>query len=333
MDREETRLRRSPFRMREEPLASYLTQLTCALGGSHCADLRVYPVRAPYFNANMAPNGTMQVWSGLLLRVENEAQLAAVIGHEIGHYLRRHTLEMMRDLKSRSALGTFLGMFGLVGLVGQLANAAGMMAFSRDKEREADRISLLLMRGAGYDTREASRVWANLLAEMKATPGADPTRTSVLFASHPPSDERRQTLEQLGSATGGRTGEAEFRAVLAPLRYGLLEDELKRDRPFESVALLGRLLEREPGQPELQYFRGEALLKRGQDGDVDLAMLDLHAAADSGRAPPTTHRALGFALKRREDRPAARMAFQRYLDQAPAAPDAALIQQSIEELK
>ena len=83
MDREEARLRRSPFRMREEPLGLYLGDLACRLGAAHCPDIRVYAVRTPYFNASMAPNGMMQVWSGLMLRVENEAQLAAILGHEI----------------------------------------------------------------------------------------------------------------------------------------------------------------------------------------------------------------------------------------------------------
>lgn len=78
MDREESRLRRSPFRLRDATLETYLSELACKLAGEHCPDMRVYPLRAPYFNASMAPNGMMQVWSGLLLRVENEAQLAAV---------------------------------------------------------------------------------------------------------------------------------------------------------------------------------------------------------------------------------------------------------------
>jgi Zn-dependent protease with chaperone function len=333
MDREETRLRRSPFRMREEPLAGYLTALACKLGGEHCADVRVYPVRTPYFNASMAPNGMMQVWSGLLLRVENEAQLAAVVGHEIGHYLRRHTLEMLRDLKSRSAFGAFLGLFGVVGLIGQIASIAGLMAFSRDNEREADRISVALLKKAGYDPREAGKVWGNLLDELKATPGADLGKDSVLFASHPPSDERRQTLESLAAGSQGRTGEAEYRAVLAPLRHGLLEDEIKRGRPHESVALISRLLDREAQSAELMYFRGEALLRRAQDGDSDLAMIDFQAALATGKAPAPTHRALGHLHKARNDIAATREAWQRYLDQAPGAPDAALIRQSLEELK
>lgn len=59
MDREEARLRRSAFVLRDEALRDYLTQLACKLGGEHCADTRVYAVRTPWFNASMAPNGMM----------------------------------------------------------------------------------------------------------------------------------------------------------------------------------------------------------------------------------------------------------------------------------
>lgn len=333
MDREETRLRRSAFRMRDEALTAYLSALACRLGGEHCPDLRVYPVRTPYFNANMAPNGMMQIWSGLLLRVDNEAQLAAVIGHEIGHYLRRHSLELLRDVRARSAFGAFLGLFGVVGLVGQLANLAGLMAFSRDNEREADRISISLLRRAGYDPGEAAKVWAQLLEELRATPDADPTKNSVLFASHPPSDERRQTLESLAAGSSGRSGEAEYRAVLQPLRRGLLEDEIKRGRPYESIALTTRLLGREPGSAELLHFRGEAYLQRAIDGDADRALADFQAALQSGHPLPVTHRALGTLWRQRQQPAAAREAWQRYLEAAPTAPDAALIRHALEELK
>jgi beta-barrel assembly-enhancing protease len=139
MDREETRLRRSSFAVRDEGLSAYLLNLVCRLGGEHCPDIRVHVVRTPHFNASMAPNGMMQVWSGLLLRVENEAQLAAVVGHELGHYLERHTLERLRDAKNRAAFGQFLGMFGLAGAIAQLGVLASMFAFSREQEEREDR--------------------------------------------------------------------------------------------------------------------------------------------------------------------------------------------------
>ena len=93
MDREEAKLKRSSFLIRDKALQQYVSGIACRLAGDHCPGVRVYLVRTPVFNANMAPNGMMQVWSGLLLRMGNEAQLAAVLGHEIGHYLARHMID------------------------------------------------------------------------------------------------------------------------------------------------------------------------------------------------------------------------------------------------
>lgn len=331
MEREERRLRRSPFRLRDDALGDYLTGIACRLGGTHCPDVRVYAIRAALFNATMAPNGMLQIWSGMLLRVDNEAQLAAIIGHEIGHYLQRHTLERLRDLKARAAFGQFLGLFGLVGLVGQVATLASAMAFSRDQEREADRIGVTLMRQHGYDTREAGRIWANLLDELRANPEYEANQDSVLFATHPPSDERRAALDALTlGSEGGRTGADAFQARLAPHRFGLLQDELKRGRPHETVALLDRLLGRAQDDAELLYVRGEALRLRALAGDEERAFGDLQAAARSGREPALTHRALGELHRASGRHDDARAAWTRYLERAPDAPDAGLIRQSLD---
>jgi beta-barrel assembly-enhancing protease len=334
LDREEARLRRSPFRIRDEVLNRYLSDVACRLGGEHCSDIRVYAMQMPYFNASMAPNGMMQVWSGLLLRMENEAQLAVIVGHEIGHYLERHTVQMLRDAKARSAFALALAPFGLIGLVGQLAVLGSAFAFSRDQEREADTLGARLMERAGYDVREAPKVWGNLLAELQANPGNDPGLDSVLFATHPPSDERRRNLEQLAAnSSGGGLGEAAYRRAIEPIRSGLLEDELKRGRYAESLVLLNRLVAREPESAELLYFRGEAYRLRATDGDAALALADLEAAVRSGNEPAATHRSLGHVYRTQQRSDDARRAWLRYLDAAPNAPDNALVRQMLEELK
>ena len=326
MDREETRLRRSPFLVRDAGLQKYLQDLACKLAGSHCADMRVYPVRTPFFNASMAPNGMMQVWTGLLLRVDNEAQLAAVIGHEIGHYMQRHTLERLRDVKSRTAFGMFLGMFGLVGLIGQMASLAGAFGFSRDQEREADQIGLALMRQAGYDTREAAKVWDNLRLELAAVHGGDPSKRNPLFASHPGSEERAATLQLLaGADPGGHVGEAEHRRALAGLQQALLDDELKRGQTGETLALMDRLIQRDPARADLLYTRGEARRLRAADGDLDLARQDFERAIALGSEPAEVYRSLGYLHRSREDGERARDAFGRYVERAPSAPDVAMI--------
>jgi predicted Zn-dependent protease len=333
MDREETRLRRSPFRIRDAPLSQYLGATACRLGGEHCPDIRVYPVRMPYFNANMAPNGMMQVWSGLLLRLENEAQLAAILAHEIGHYLQRHSLQRLRDAKARAAFATLLAGFGVYGLVGQLVLLGTAYAYSRDQEREADAISVVLMRRHGYDTREAPKVWANLLAETKAGKADENALDSILFATHPTSEERRQTLEREAAGGSGDVGTEAYRQRLAPLRFELLEDEVKRGRCDESLVLMNRLLGREPADAELLYFRGEMRRLRNADGDAAAALADFDAAAGTGSAPAVTWRSMGHLHLARRQTDAARAAWQRYLAAAPDAADAALIRQSLEQLR
>ena len=334
MDREETRMRRSPFLIRDAALRDYLQGIAAKLAGEHAADVRVYPVRTPFFNASMAPNGMMQVWSGLLLRVDNEAQLAAVIGHEIGHYMQRHLLDRLRDMKARAAFGMFIGMLGPVGQIGQLGVLASAFGFSRDQERDADSVGLALLARAGYDPREASKVWDNLRAELVASQGADAGKSSPMFATHPPSDERRATLAQLAeSATGGFLGAAEYAAKLEPLRFGLLEDELKRGQYGETLVLLDRMAQREPQRADLLYFRGETRRLRAKDGDLDQALVDLQQAVVLGSEPVQVHRAIGYIHQRREQWPEARAAFSRYVERAPEAPDVSLIKTYLTESK
>lgn len=333
MDREEARLRRSPMRLRDEALTRYLSDTACRLSGAHCPDVRVYAVRTPYFNASMAPNGMMQVWSGLLLRMENEAQMSAILAHEIGHFLQRHTLQQLRDVKSRTALATALSVFGIYGLVGQLLVMSSAFAFSRDQEREADAIGVVLMRNVGYDTREAPKVWANLLAELAANPAAaENGLDGILFATHPTSEERRRTLEREAAGGSGQVGTEAWQRMLAPLRLMLLDDELKRGRLDESLVLLNRMLAAEPDSAELRYYRGEARRLRNASDDAALALADLQAATQDPKAPVQAWRAMGYLQRQLQQPDAARAAWTRYLERAPDAADAALIRQSMEEL-
>lgn len=326
MEREETRLRRSSFVMRDSGLVSYVQDLACRLAGDHCQDVRVHVVRTPHFNASMAPNGMMQVWSGLLLRVENEAQLAAVIGHELGHYFERHSLERLRDTKNRAAFAQMLGMFGLVGAIAQIGVVASMFAFSREHEQRADQIGIQLMHDAGYDGAQAALVWDNLLDELKVRGGEDVGKRSPMFATHPPVENRRDELLRLAGKRGGETGAAQFQQATAPFRMEWLQDELRRGQYEESLALFDRQLRSRPDDAQLLYARGEAYRLRDGNGDLARSLDDLVRSTATDAPPPEAFRSLGLLHRRRTDAPAAAAAFQKYLALAPASPDAGLIQ-------
>lgn len=332
MDREEGKLRRSPFLLRDTPFQTYVQEIACRLGGEHCPDIRVHLVRNRYFNAMMAPNGMMQVWSGLMLRVENEAQLAAVLGHEIGHYLERHSLAMLRDAKSRSAFASFMAVFGVVGLIGQLAAAGGLYGFSRENERKADEIGLSLMSKGGYDPREAATVWHNMLLEAKADPALDPTKGSIFFATHPPIEERRETLSKMASTLPqGQTNAAQWQERIAPYRLEWLNEEVKRNAPLQSLVLLNRLIERNPQQADYTFARAEVYRLRAKDNDLDLALADYQKAQSIGKEPPETHRGMGMIYRERKQVAEAKTAFSRYLELAPEASDFLMIKSYVEE--
>src|SRR3546814_8668521 len=92
-DEEERALANLPSLIRDEAINSYVKNvLGAAVGTDRCGAARIYILRIPIFNARMSPDGTMRVFSGLLLRVRNEAELAAVLGHEFGHFEQRHSL-------------------------------------------------------------------------------------------------------------------------------------------------------------------------------------------------------------------------------------------------
>ncbi len=333
MDREEQRLRRSPFALRDPALTRYLQDLVCRLGGEHCADVRVHVVSNPLFNATMAPNGMMQVWSGLLLRMDNEAQLAAVLGHELAHYLERHSLERLRDTRSRAAFAQVIGLFGVAGVVANLGITAGMFAFTRDQESRADRLGMALMQRAGYDGAQAAQVWDNLLGEMRVTGGDDAGTRNPLLATHPAAASRRDDLLRLA---GDRAGELRAQALgsaIAAHRLEWLLAEVRRGQYEQSLALFDRGIARSPDDAALRFARGEVYRLREAEGDLERAGADLLRATALPDAPAQAFRALGLLRRRQGDAPAAVAAFEHYLSRAPQAGDAGLIQTYLTQLK
>jgi predicted Zn-dependent protease len=340
MSREEARLKGSRFVIREPELNRYVTDVVCRLAGDYCPDIRVYIVRTPFFNASMAPNGMMQVWSGALLRTQNEAQLAAVIGHEVGHYLRRHTLDRFRDARDKSAFSMVLSMgltlagIGLVGSLTSLLVAASVVSYGRDQEREADAIGLDLMERAGYDPMEAPAVWSQLIAEHKAR--ENPSGRDIIFASHPGEEEREVSLRETASSMPG-AGETARRykdrhlKALRVHRRQFFEDELRLRQYGPSLALFTTMLQNDPDDGTLAFAVGEVHRLRARDGDFDKALASLDRAWATGTAPAETWRSIGLIRRERQEIELSEAAFRRYLQLRPDAEDALMIKSYLEK--
>jgi predicted Zn-dependent protease len=340
MDRVERRLKASERLLTDPALNQYVRDVVCKLAGDYCPDIRVYVVQTPHFNATMMANGVMQVWAGLILRAENEAQLAYVIGHELGHYLRRHSVQRWRDVRLKSDILAFFKLltaaagYGFVGPLGDLVALGTVFAFSRDNEREADELGTELMVRAGYDPREAPKIWGNLVEERKAGKESAPL---IFFATHPPTEERIETLRVLAEKAymperSWVVGTDAFLAVALAHRSTFLRGELRRRDFARSQVLLDRLLRNGP-DGELHFFQGELYRLRSEEGDEARAAASYQRALEVGGAPTDTYRALGLLFMRRGERDKARSAFKQYLEQRPQAEDRQMIHSYLQQLE
>ncbi|WP_296818047.1 M48 family metallopeptidase [Brevundimonas sp.] len=140
-------------------------------------------------NAFVLPGGRMGVTTGLLALVQNDDQLAAVIGHEAAHVTARHAAERYSQTAlTQTGLQVVSGAAGdygrAVGALGGIGAQVGvLLPFSRQHELEADRIGVDYMQRAGYDPRQALALWRLMAAQR--------TGSTPEFASTHPSDASR----------------------------------------------------------------------------------------------------------------------------------------------
>jgi predicted Zn-dependent protease len=231
-------------------------------------------------NAWALPGGKIAINRGLLTELNSEAELAAVLSHEIVHSAARHSAQSIeRDLFFQGALaaaGMVLGdsAYAQAGMLGaQLGTAAGQQYYSREAEREADSYGISYMLRAGYDPQAAVELQQTFvrLSEDKA-----PDWLSGLFASHPPSPERvennRKLVAQLGNP-GGKRGEAAYRQATARLvrtkpaydAYAEARAAFEKKRHEQAITLVDKAIRIEPDEALFHALRGEIEEARGND--------------------------------------------------------------------
>ena len=332
MDKIETDTKNSPTRLREQEINQYLNSILCRLAQDYCEDIRVYITRMPYFNATMAPNGMMTVWSGLLLRLDNESQLAAIIGHELGHYLRRHSLKQYEAAKDKASFGVFLSIaLPGIGSIANLGLLASTYAHSRDSEREADKYGIQLMAQAGYDVSQASKVWQYIINEDEAKEGDDKNGVPF-FKTHPDPEDRLSKLDEYAEqlhAQGLVNSEApedRFKEVVAPYWKTFLEDELDLNQPGKSLYLLNFLSKKSHLSGTVNYFKGEFYRRRKQDNDLQTAERHYLAALNFEDVPHETHRGLGMVYLKQKNKAKAIAHFEKYIELMPEANDRQMIE-------
>jgi predicted Zn-dependent protease len=226
----------------------------------------------PVPNAWALPGGKIAVNTGLLVHLEDEAQLAAVLGHEIVHAAARHGASQM----SKGVLfnvGTQVagiasqqaGYGSLGGVAAQLGSAAWMSKYGRDDELQSDEYGMEYMKRAGYDPQAAVELQETFV---KLNSGRQQDFVSGLFASHPPSQERvnrnRERAAALGA--GGTRNRDLYQRKIAQLKkdqpaYEAQQQAIKAlndKNPRKAMSYLDKAVEIQPKDGYAWELRGHA---------------------------------------------------------------------------
>ena len=187
-------------------------------------------LNANYINAYTFPGGAMGVTRGIVTELDNEAELAALLGHEMGHVNARHAAQRQGQqmLSQAAVVGLAVAASvvdsswgGLAAVGGQVGASALLASYSRDNEREADALGQDYMVRAGYPASGMTQLHGLLVREAKETPSL----LETMFSTHPMSAERLATAQRL-----------------AETRYAAsLKADPQRERFMDSTASLRRL--------------------------------------------------------------------------------------------
>ena len=193
--------------VQDQGLNAYLSQT-----GKRITDITHRPdmpysfqgVNAAYVNAYAFPGGSIAVTRGILVEMEDEAELAALLGHELGHVNARHTAQQMTKGIFVSAVlaGAGIALSGneeyapLVSGLGGLGAGLLLAKYSRDHERQADELGLKYMVQAGYSPQGM----INLQEMLVSLSSRQPSALETMFSTHPMSRDRLATAKQTANA-------------------------------------------------------------------------------------------------------------------------------------
>ncbi len=324
----------------------------------------------PTLNAFALPDGRIYLHTGLLSRLENEAQLAAVLARELIHYVYRHTLQRVRAHGAAAALDVIgdvarVGASAAAGVDGiredgaavlsrtalailggrlQLSALGAIEGHGSRRERQADREGLRWLAAAGWDSSEMQRVFARLAERAPDGGRMELFRLGRVAALRDRVASVRWLLDArpsgVSAATGAATASEEFGVRLLPVVRENAWLDVRAGRFVLARRQLDRVLTATPADPVAHVYDGDwhrLLAQRTRSAEaraVDEARAREHyeraAELDPTYAEP--FRGLGLLYYQANDPAKARMAFERYLTLKPDAPDGRRIREYVVEL-
>lgn len=269
-------------------------------------DVRV--VRSAAQLALCSPGGVVLLSTSTLATLQNEAQLAALLGHELGHVVRRHRLVQARF----AALSK---------------STVERMELSRTLEAEADRYALDALLRGGYDPRELPRMLVLIEPDENAAAPAE----LAAFRSHPFTAERVREIERAAQTAAGRPqarSDAErYEQAIAGILPAAAQTEIDAGQLDRARATIARYQSLRPESGRGFYLQGELARRTERDGRRSQAARQAYErAVELAPDDPDAVKALGLLYHDTGDPSRAAPLLERYLRLAPDAADRRLVE-------
>lgn len=293
---------------------------------------KVRVIKDPSFNAFALPHGAIYIHTGMLAKMENEAQLATLLAHEMTHSTHRHQIKEFRDLKNKAAflasINVTLG--GLASVFGALGTLASVTGYSRELETEADVVGLKLMVKAGYDPEESPKLFVHLKKDIEEEGRKDP----FFFSTHPKIKERIENYENLLETEYREHKEAvkNSEIFLEKIRNVILDNaslDLKAGRFKTAQRGAEKKLSLDPNDAKAHYLLGEIFRQRGEKGDRRKAKEHYKKAISIDPSYPDPYKGIGLIHYKQGEKSLAKEYLESYLSISPQASDTQYIKEYI----
>lgn len=310
----EEQLQNSGLLVNDSALNGYLQEISDRLFPDHKSELHVHAFIDSEFNAFTLASGSIYFNTGALLRIRDEAELAAVLGHEGTHYTADHAfLERVHD--KHAATAALIGNLALP-VLSSVMGVSSMAGYSRDKEREADQGGFDRMTRCGYDAKAGAELFSLLDGELTVRAM---NHGGYFWADHPSVKERIANLTTLASAhaDGTERNPDRYLAITERARMQALAAIHRRLDGKLLVYLLAdrNLIETLP--PRAHFYLAEGYRLRAGTGDADRALTEYRAAIRLAPEQPDAYQALGLRYMRDGNASEALAMLQKYVELEP----------------
>lgn len=253
------RIKNSGLLIEDEALSRYLNSIAKRLYPVYSEYVNVRVVNAPSYNAFVMPNGDVYIHSAMLATLQNEAQLAMIISHELAHFVKKHGAINANKFENGMAAGAVLNtVIPLVGLLGQGIAVTSMYGLSRESEHEADTLGFKNYVNAGYPPHEAVKAFYVLQEESELSQDNE----AFMFASHPKLQDRIDSIsllvEELKLPPQEYEEDSYYIQITEELSNALPAKLYENGRFLQLLKLLNNKRRKVENEP---FFRAMALLK------------------------------------------------------------------------